>query len=127
MLVGKGEGIAEGHLLGGEPACKDPARWGLAGPWEAWWGEVMLEKERERESTMEREGMEAQRLEDQSCLGSIKEAYWRGGTQDTNVKVQRAKIISGNSELSQPPGSECRCWWKGMNNLVWIENRKKTG
>lgn len=35
----------------------------------------MLEKERERESTMEREGMEAQRLEDQSCLGSIKEAY----------------------------------------------------
>lgn len=79
----------------------------------------------ERESSMEREGMETQRLEDQSCLGSIKQACRRGGTQNTNVKAQREKIILGTSELSLPPASECRCWWNGINNLVWVENRKK--
>lgn len=80
----------------------------------------------ERGSTMEREGMEAQRLQDQSCLGYVKQTYWRGGTWNNKCEsAEGKKIILGISELSQPPASECRCWWKGINHQVWVEIRKR--
>jgi len=96
MLVGKGEGIAEGHLLGGEPVCKDPARWVLAGPWEAWWGEVLLEKEK-----VGKEGApwKGKGWKPKGCKTKVAWAMLNRPTEEeahgiTNVKVQRGKKSS---------------------------------
>lgn len=72
ILVGKGEGIAIGHSLGGWASalksCKMKAAWTM----ETWWIETLTENEgmgEEGKGSAEREGLEIQRLENQGRLG----------------------------------------------------------